>query len=71
MPAPPREASMWWARFLSARMGLIHAWVREDRSPSEIARVLSMDSEQVLLIAATPYVDHTFGELPGPEEEQL
>jgi hypothetical protein len=62
--AKEKNSSDWWGRFLSARMGLIHAWIDEGRTPGEIADTLSMDPEQVLLISMTPYFDHTFGELP-------
>lgn len=57
------NASKWWGRFLSARHGLIIAWMAEGRTPAQIAEELSMDPEQVLLISMTNYFDHT-GELP-------
>jgi hypothetical protein len=66
-PAPavePRPSHEWWARFVSARHGLILMWLIEGRTPPEIAATLSMDADEVVRVGATPYQDHTGGELP-------
>lgn len=42
-----------WARFLGARAQLIHQATAEGKSPAHIRAWLSMDEEQVRLIAGT------------------
>jgi hypothetical protein len=64
-------SSEWWARFLSARHGLILAWLIEGRTPGQIAETLSMDVEAVILVGTTPYQDHTRGELPFTRVDSL
>jgi hypothetical protein len=42
-----------WHDFLRIRHELIHRWINEGRVPTEISATLSMDPQQVLLIAMT------------------
>ena len=46
-----------WGRFLGARAEMIHQMAAEGSGPTEIARALSCDPDQVTLISLTPLVD--------------
>lgn len=52
-----------WADFLHHRKVVIHFFFGEGKTPDEIARVLSMDGDQVLLIAMSTAAE--MDEQPG------
>lgn len=54
-----RESEHPWAQFLAARQLAIHWMFSEGKSPDEIARALSCDGDQVLLISIAPLPDTT------------